>query len=274
MEGIQGDAKGLTRREALKRGIAIGSLVWAVPLVQAVGMRPAYAHNTSGGCLQSCLRWWPGRPGVGVMCPKGPESETDSLESSAKTLDAGPYSYDGDWELVTFQHPDISESEIAPEDTLGNSSKGTTSLEDTTPAEGGDSTASGDAGPEGILESTTTTTEKLSTQEHHGSPPPPARCLDCPPDALHYLPRNLRRLVQVYGSPAFGLTFLFPASWTLANVENPVGVTCSVNHATECSHVYQLASSPCDPSLSGFTVRPCSTGATILHVGMVLDICE
>ena len=39
---------GLTRREALKRGAVIaGGLVWATPVVQAVGMSRAYANDTS-----------------------------------------------------------------------------------------------------------------------------------------------------------------------------------------------------------------------------------
>ncbi len=42
---------GLTRREALKRGAVIaGGLAWATPLVQAVGMRPAFAATTSPLC--------------------------------------------------------------------------------------------------------------------------------------------------------------------------------------------------------------------------------
>ena len=46
---VQRDTQqGLTRREALKRGAVIaGGLAWATPLVQAVGMSPAFAATTS-----------------------------------------------------------------------------------------------------------------------------------------------------------------------------------------------------------------------------------
>lgn len=42
---------GLTRRETLKRGAIFGgALVWATPVVQMVGMRPAFAQETSPAC--------------------------------------------------------------------------------------------------------------------------------------------------------------------------------------------------------------------------------
>lgn len=47
--------EGLTRREALKKGARFGgALVWAVPVVQTVGMSPALAQRVSEG--NCCLR--------------------------------------------------------------------------------------------------------------------------------------------------------------------------------------------------------------------------
>lgn len=48
----------ITRRDALKRGAVIGgALVWATPVVQAVGMGRAFARETSPGCIRYCLKW-------------------------------------------------------------------------------------------------------------------------------------------------------------------------------------------------------------------------
>jgi len=44
--------QGLTRRELLKRGAAIGgALVWATPVVQLIGMQPALAAHVSELCI-------------------------------------------------------------------------------------------------------------------------------------------------------------------------------------------------------------------------------
>ena len=41
---------GITRREALKRGVAIGATaIWATPVVQSIGMTPAFAQAVSDG---------------------------------------------------------------------------------------------------------------------------------------------------------------------------------------------------------------------------------
>ena len=49
--GAPGDLGGITRRQALKRGAILGgALVWATPVVQVVGMRPALASVPSGLC--------------------------------------------------------------------------------------------------------------------------------------------------------------------------------------------------------------------------------
>jgi hypothetical protein len=51
---------GLTRREALKRGALIAGAAWAIPVVQAVGLRPAYAQVPSPAwinCAAYCIKW-------------------------------------------------------------------------------------------------------------------------------------------------------------------------------------------------------------------------
>lgn len=46
---------GLTRRELLKRGAALGgALVWATPVVQMIGMSPALASHVSDLCI--CIK--------------------------------------------------------------------------------------------------------------------------------------------------------------------------------------------------------------------------
>jgi hypothetical protein len=46
------DATGVSRRDFLKRGAALGgAIAWATPVVQAVGMQSAFAQTTSPGCF-------------------------------------------------------------------------------------------------------------------------------------------------------------------------------------------------------------------------------
>lgn len=48
---------GLTRRQLLKRGAALGGAVaWATPVVQVVGMRAAGAQETSDPCATYCIK--------------------------------------------------------------------------------------------------------------------------------------------------------------------------------------------------------------------------
>lgn len=48
---------GLTRRDALKRGAKLGGAVlWMTPVVQAIGMRPAFAQTTSPTCASCCVK--------------------------------------------------------------------------------------------------------------------------------------------------------------------------------------------------------------------------
>jgi hypothetical protein len=41
------ESEGLTRRETLKRGLKLGAVLWVTPVVQVVGMRPAFAQTVS-----------------------------------------------------------------------------------------------------------------------------------------------------------------------------------------------------------------------------------
>lgn len=44
-------AAGITRRQALKRGAILGgALAWATPVVQVIGMQPAFAQTVSPAC--------------------------------------------------------------------------------------------------------------------------------------------------------------------------------------------------------------------------------
>lgn len=47
---VDHESEGLTRREALKRGLKLGAVLWVTPVVQVVGMRPAFAQTTSPAC--------------------------------------------------------------------------------------------------------------------------------------------------------------------------------------------------------------------------------
>ena len=74
--------EGLTRREALKRGVAFGgALLWATPAVQAVGMSRALATETSGNCRIYCLRW---SPFGGWSSHSGTSNDKYSFTSNAK----------------------------------------------------------------------------------------------------------------------------------------------------------------------------------------------
>lgn len=52
--------EGISRREALKRGLKLtGAVMWATPVVQAIGMRPAFAQTVSptDPCIdEECFR--------------------------------------------------------------------------------------------------------------------------------------------------------------------------------------------------------------------------
>ena len=64
-------AGAITRRQALKRGAVLGgALVWATPVVQVVGMRPALAQTVSPGCRIE-IRVLFGTTEI-VLCLEGP----------------------------------------------------------------------------------------------------------------------------------------------------------------------------------------------------------
>lgn len=49
--------EGISRREALKRGLKLtGAVIWATPVVQAVGMRPALAQTVSPSADSCCVK--------------------------------------------------------------------------------------------------------------------------------------------------------------------------------------------------------------------------
>jgi hypothetical protein len=280
MEGIQGDAKGLTRREALKRGIAVGSLVWAVPLVQAVGMRPAYAHTTSGDCHRFCLKWTPGGPS-GTTCPPTHEGElpaedaligfTGSWERLGGRPDKGPY---GTSEVSTTS---TAGDEVANGPAAGQSESGS----------GGDANGLDSNGL-----GTSTTVDSSGDSQNGGAdqpesktsngPPhkPPGNCLECPPDAINDVPRGLDKQVAVYQLPTGGFLFTYPSAW---NVTLSTGVAkcgseqSSQERTSPCGQEASGASSRaslCGDSLSGFEVASCFNGHAISHVELILDICQ
>jgi hypothetical protein len=67
---------GITRREALKRGAIFGgALVWATPVVQMVGMRPAFAQVPSPTCASTICSEF-GDPVMHIECvPTSPDDE-------------------------------------------------------------------------------------------------------------------------------------------------------------------------------------------------------
>jgi hypothetical protein len=84
---------GLTRREVLKRGAALGgALVWGAPLVQVIGMRPALAATPSPTCpnLYCVKAEWQGNEdgslGSFQACSKG-FSRGRELPRSADDVD-------------------------------------------------------------------------------------------------------------------------------------------------------------------------------------------
>lgn len=53
------DEQGLTRRQLIKKGAFVGgALVWAVPVVQTIGMTPALAQTTSGDGAGGCTTYY------------------------------------------------------------------------------------------------------------------------------------------------------------------------------------------------------------------------
>lgn len=67
--------EGISRREALKRGVKLtGAVLWATPVVQAIGMTPALAQTTSPVACENSFRakyelatGWDPDPGFGTQ---------------------------------------------------------------------------------------------------------------------------------------------------------------------------------------------------------------
>lgn len=70
---------GITRREALRKGAILGgALAWATPVVQVVGMKPAFAQSVSPGCRVEVEFL----PGAVVACITYPESLCDCVAAA------------------------------------------------------------------------------------------------------------------------------------------------------------------------------------------------
>jgi hypothetical protein len=81
------EPRGITRREALRKGALLGgALAWATPVVQVVGMKPALAQTTSPPCVieVSVVQL----PGV-VICLEGPPELCDCINACANAACIG-----------------------------------------------------------------------------------------------------------------------------------------------------------------------------------------
>ena len=76
------ESGGITRRQALKKGTLLGgALMWATPVVQVVGMRPALAQTVSPGC-QIEVQPTPGGPVI--ACITYPQSLCDCIAAAGE----------------------------------------------------------------------------------------------------------------------------------------------------------------------------------------------
>lgn len=99
------EAKGISRRSALKRIAAVGGAAWVVPAVQTLNMPRANAQTAGGSALTVCycVRW---DPSDDVPCNEGPGQcnvcTSDSVEGGCSpqqfTVTQNP---DGTW-VVTL----------------------------------------------------------------------------------------------------------------------------------------------------------------------------
>lgn len=81
---------GITRREALKRGAILGgALVWATPVVQTIGMRPAFAEHDSPLCCTSVRLF-----DVGFTTIVVGGEEKDAIEWSTEVCNCGTHADD------------------------------------------------------------------------------------------------------------------------------------------------------------------------------------
>lgn len=252
--------RGLTRREALKRGLAVGAtLAWATPVVQAVGIRPAFAAAPSGNCVRYCLKWEPGGPS-GDTCP--PTASGQLPDPTAL------FAWTGTWSALGGK-PDKT---ATPQGTSQDPANSEGKSEDSKGKPGEDETQGGEAA-------------ETESQPDHPPKNPPGNCLDCPEDdfAANELPGgvSLNQQVGVYGSPETGFLVTFPKAWKLAELDSgsPVAAKCGSAQSSDpstswCNFNYQLRTAPCeDPTRAGFWVSPCSNGHAISHIEVILDIC-
>jgi len=243
---------GITRRQALKRGLAVGAaLAWATPVVQAVGIRPAYAKAPSSGCHRYCLKWTPGGP-AGSTCPPTAPGEMPDPDALI--------AWTGAWEALGGmphrQSDEDDDGSVAPSGT----------------EEGTEENGDGGCGdtPDG------TESDDRDCGGHH----PPGNCLECPKGAdagSNKLPPRvkqlLRKQVAIYGLPDTGFLVTFPAGWSVASLDDgdSVAVKCG---RRGCNTEYRMQTAPCgDEGRTGFFIRACSNGKAISHLELILDIC-
>jgi len=240
--------RGLTRREALKRGAVVAGALWAVPVVQAVGIRPAYATQPSPGCRRYCLKWEPHGPSGGPTCPPDPGEDDDFLipwTGGWSELGGKP-----DDEQVTDTTADAAPPDTPPDDTKGKSDK-----------------ATGDGGGE------------KAAKPKDPPEPPPGNCLECPPDGINELPHRVRRFlmdnVAFYGLPETGFLVTFPPSVILVTAAAKCGSEQSSEPGSSPCNTNHGAGSDCegDESRSSFFVRSCTNGKAISHLEFIVDIC-
>lgn len=96
------DSQGISRRDLLKRGAALGgAVVWATPVVQTLGMGRAFASTASptGGKEISYI-------GINVICDDPEDSFFAKWE-------------DGNWEKSPGNAPECQDKDLLPDGTDG-----------------------------------------------------------------------------------------------------------------------------------------------------------
>jgi len=296
--------KGLTRREALKRGAIVAGTLWAVPVVQAVGIQPAYAKQPSPGCRRYCLKWEPGGPSGGPTCPPDPgEGEDFLIPWTGAWSELGGKPDKGDLGAPASEQPkakDDATSDTFPQDSVDGESG-----EDPGTGAGAESKSTPNGQPKAKDDATSGTSQQDGAGEEVDSQsvvapgvtpdtaakpdappkPPPGNCLDCPDEGINELPGSVRRFlrdnVAFYGSPETSFLVTFPPSMTLADVvDSPVaaakcgseqsgsGSSCNEQHQTD-----RVNSCEDDSNRSAVLIRSCSNGKAISHLEFIVDIC-
>ncbi|NND03067.1 MAG: hypothetical protein HKN91_09790 [Acidimicrobiia bacterium] len=125
------DPKQITRREMLKRGAVVGGTVlWATPVVQTIGMGAAYAQVPSPSCGVYCISWSPTSttnpvggwmPSDGTGCLPCPDDATVGLPPDIADFDV---SYNAGAQTYTVAYPDtctLLSGEPTPDDLVNGS---------------------------------------------------------------------------------------------------------------------------------------------------------